>query len=299
MSSVSRFACALGVFAVCVTSIADARSMATHLFTPAALQPEPAVANTGELRVCADPNNLPFSNEAGLGFENVLASRIAVARHQRLRFVWRPQRRAYLRHTIGAGICDLVMGVTGARGSSQTTQPYYRSTYVFVWRAGATAPVSSIDDARLRTWRIGIPIVGEDYENPPPAEALAVRGLANQVRGFPVYGDYSKPDPTRGLIDAVAAGTIDVAIAWGPIAGYFAPRASTPLRVARVTPSFDASIATPFTFDVRMAVRSDDTALLTWLNQYLGAHAREIHDELARFGVPQLPLTETGKERAS
>jgi mxaJ protein len=298
MSSVSRLACALGAAAVCVTSMADARSTVTHLVVPAPLRAAAATSNAGELRVCADPNNLPFSNAAGRGFENVLASRIAAARHERLRVVWLPQRRAYLRHTLGAGVCDLVMGVVGARGSAQTTRPYYRSTYVFVRRAGS-APISSLDDARLRTWRVGIPIVGEDYENPPPAEALAVRGLANQVRGFPVYGDYSKPDPTRGLIDAVAAGAIDVAIAWGPIAGYFAPLASTPLRLAPVAPSFDARIAMPFTFDVRMAVRRGDAALLAWLNRYLDEHAREIHDELAGFGVPLLPPAGEGKERAS
>jgi quinoprotein dehydrogenase-associated probable ABC transporter substrate-binding protein len=249
-----------------------------------------AVANTQTvtadphvLRVCADPNNLPFSDAHGAGFENAIASLVARELGRRLEYFWQPQRRGFLRTTIQAHRCDVVMSVPSTFERVRPTRPYYRSTYVFVTRRDRHLDVRSFDDSRLRGLRIGIQITGQDYDNPPPAQALAARQLVDRIRGYTVYGDYSQPSPQRAIVDAVAAGDVDVAIVWGPLAGYFAAREHPPLAVTPVAPS-DHDV--PFAFDISMAVRPDDAPLHDALDAALARRASEVTRILRRFGVP-------------
>src|SRR6202034_1756888 len=139
------------------------------------------------LRVCADPNNLPYSNSAEDGFENTIVRLIADRLHRPLVFVWRPQRRGVVRDGLNAGECDLVAAIPSGASMALTTRPYYRSTYVFVSRPG-DPPVSSLDDPSLRVRAIGVQLIGDDGMNSPPAHALAERGIVENVRGFMVYG---------------------------------------------------------------------------------------------------------------
>jgi mxaJ protein len=238
-----------------------------------------------ELRVCADPNNLPFSNEREEGFENALAGLVAQDLGWRLGYVWWAQRRGFVRNTLRAGLCDVVMGVPAGYDLALTTRPYYRSTYVFVTRRDGGPPIASLDAPALRQARIGIHLIGDDYANPPPAQALARRGIVGNVRGFTIYGDYSRPDPARALIDAVADGSIDVAIAWGPLAGYFAHRAAVPLDVVPVSPSVEIPFSM-FVFDIAMGVRRGDVALRDRLDGVIVRREREIRHALERWNVP-------------
>lgn len=237
-----------------------------------------------ELRVCADPNNLPFSNERGEGFENELAELIGRDLNRGVRYVWWAQRRGFARNTLQAGLCDLIVGVPSTYEMAQTTRSYYRSTYVFVTRVADDLSLTSLDDPRLRVIRIGVHTIGDDYSNVPPAHALASRGVTDNVRGYSIYGDYSKPDPPRALIDALAAGDIDVAIAWGPLAGYFAQRAPVTLRVTPIAQP--AAGVFPMSFDISMGVRSNDDALKEELERVLARRAPEIRNLLVRYGVP-------------
>ncbi len=237
-----------------------------------------------ELRVCADPNNLPFSNRAGEGFENRIANIVARAMGRRVVYTWWPQRRGFMRQTLRAGACDVVMGVPASFGQAQPTQPYYRSSYVFVSRRDRHLALSSLDDPRLAHMRIGIQMTGNDYDNPPPAQALAARHLTDNVRGFMVYGDYTTPAPQQDVINAVVDRRVDVAIVWGPVAGYFARRASTPLDIAIVSPRSTQSM--PFSFSIAMGVRRDDRALREALNAAISAHQREIRAVLREYAVP-------------
>ena len=209
-----------------------------------------------ELRVCADPNNLPFSNERGEGFENKIAELIASELNVKVSYTWWAERRGFIRNTLNAGSCDLVPGTTNGIEMLRTTRPYYRSGFAFVTRADQPQ-VSSFDDPRLRKLTIGIQLVGEDGSNPPPAEALGRRGLIDNVRGYSVYGDYRDETPASAIIHAVAKGDIDVAIVWGPVAGYFASREGVPLRVTLVSPQNDGP-RLPMVFDINMGVRKDD-----------------------------------------
>src|SRR5688572_4408020 len=147
------------------------------------------------LRVCADPNNLPFSNRQGEGFENRITQIIAGDMDARLEYTWFAQRRGFLRNTLRAGQCDVAMGIPFRLEGVDTTLPYYRSTYVFVSRERDQRSIHSLDDPILRTLKIGVHIIGDDYSNPPPVHALGRRKIVNNISGYPIYGDYSKPNP--------------------------------------------------------------------------------------------------------
>lgn len=237
------------------------------------------------ITACADPNNLPFSNRAGQGFENKLAEMIAAELHAKLVYVWWAQRRGYARNTLDERKCDFWPGIGSNVEMAATTRPYYRSTYVFVTRAADGASGLALDDPRLRKLRIGVQLVGDDASNTPPAHALARRGIVANLRGYTLYGDYSKPNPPSEIIAAVERGDVDVALVWGPLAGYFAARSKVPLRLEPVTPWMDA-MQWPMQFDVSVGVRRGDERLLKEIDGLLAARSGEIRKLLADFDVP-------------
>jgi mxaJ protein len=245
-------------------------------------------ASSRELRVCADPNNLPFSNAAGEGFENRIVELLARDLGAQVRYTWWAQRRGSVRNTLNAGDCDVIPGTASSTGATGTTDPYYRSTYVFVSRADRKlGSLASLDDPRLRTLRIGVQLVGDDGANPPPAMSLARRGIVENVRGFMVYGDYAGPAPQSAVIDAVARGEVDVAVVWGPTAGYFAARQSRPMVLTPVKPWLDGP-QSPMVFDISMGVRRDDRALRRELDRALERNRDAIGRILDDYRVPRL-----------
>jgi mxaJ protein len=243
---------------------------------------------TAPLRVCADPNNLPFSNDRRQGFENRIAELLAHDMKTTVQFSWRPQMRGFVRKGLKAGACDVYMGVPVGFGPLLTTKPYYTSTYVIVYRTKSRVHVRSLDDSALRSLKVGVHMIGDDYQNTPPAQALAARGIINNVRGYPIVGDYSKPDPQAEILRALARGDIDVAIVWGPFAGYFAKHLPTPLTIVPVTPAHDQSGQT-FAFAIAMGVGRGDTALAHTLDTLLVRERSAIHRILSDYGVPLDP----------
>ena len=235
------------------------------------------------LRVCSDPNNLPFSNSDGEGFENKIAALMAERLHMQLTYYWRPQRRGFLRNTLNAGNCDLVIGIPSGVEGIRTTRPYYRSSFVFVTRSDI-APIMSLDDERLRSLKIGVQLTGDDGSNPPPAHALAKRGIVQNVRGYLVYGDYRERQPAAAIMRALLDREVDVAIVWGPLAGYWQRYSETPLRVSTVLPLIDGA-RLPMAFDISMGVRKDDVAVRDNLNALLVDEAAAINAILAEYGV--------------
>lgn len=242
--------------------------------------------NTRVLRVCADPNNLPFSNEAEQGFENKIAALIARTFDARLEYVWWPQRRGFVRNTLHAGTCDLIVGVPSSFELTATTRPYYRSSYFFVTRRGTPAP-TSFDDPLLKRTSIGVHLIGDDGANTPPVHALSARGIIKNVRGFSIYGDYRTPNPPATLIDAVAAGELDVAIAWGPLAGYFARQRQFDLTLTPVSPEIDLPFL-PFVFDISMGVERTNVTLLDELNRFIQEHRAALDAILREYNIPRV-----------
>src|SRR6185437_2129813 len=249
------------LFALCAPTIALAQ--ATHTQYPGK---KPATEGA-QLRVCADPNNLPFSNRAGQGFENELAGMLAKSMGKTVSYTWAAQQKQFLRDTLDAGKCDVVIGLPTddhAYGVL-TTHPYYRSTYALVYRADAPYKLASLDNPRLRKLTIGVHSIGDDWADLPGGAVLAYRGI------------------------------VDVAIAWGPLAGYFATREPVKLTVVPLT---HTHAVLPFQFSISMAVRHGDAALRDRLDAFVQSHRGAIHTLLARYGVPQLPM-QAGKPDAS
>jgi quinoprotein dehydrogenase-associated probable ABC transporter substrate-binding protein len=253
--------------------------LAAVLVTGAAVAAEPP----GELRVCADPDNLPFSNQRLEGFENQIAKIIASDLNASVRYTWAPQRGAFLNRTLLADRCDVLIGVPSGYDAVLATKPYYTSSYVFVYAKNRGLELGSFDDPILRKIRIGLQAFGADGANAPPVHALARRGIVQNIAAFPLLGD--DKNPPGKIIDAVAAGEIDVAIVWGPFGGYYAKRQPVALEVRPVSPSVDRPML-PFTFDMSMGVRPGETAFKQRLEGALDRRRHEIRKVLEAHGVP-------------
>jgi mxaJ protein len=237
------------------------------------------------LTACADPNNLPFSNKAGQGFENKLAQTIASDLHAKLDYVWWAQRRGYVRNTLNERKCDFWPGIGSNVEMVATTRPYYRSTYVFVSRASENLEGLTLDDPRLKRLKIGVALVGDDASNTPPAHALVSRGIIGNVHGYMLYGDYAKPNPPAEIVHAVERGDVDVALVWGPLAGYFAAQSAVPLRLEPVTP-WMADVQWPMQFDISVGVQKNDEALLKQIDAVLERRHDDIRGLLKAYHVP-------------
>jgi mxaJ protein len=229
---------------------------------------------------------MPLSNERGEGLENRVAALISRDLGARAEFVWWSARRGYVRNTLGAGRCDVLAGVPAGLPGTLTTRPYYSSSYVFVYREDRGTKLESLEDPRLAKMRIGIHVIGEDYA--PPAYALARRGVVNNVVGFSQYGEFGEVDPQAKLLHAVAAGEVDVGVAWGPTAGYFAARERTPLAVVPIRRSRDLP-AIPFAFGVAMAVREGEEKLRSEIDTALSRRTAEISALLREYSIPGAP----------
>jgi mxaJ protein len=259
----------------------DLRGIA--LFLALAIGCTGALAADRQLRVCADPDNLPFSHADGTGFENRIAELLAAELKAALSYEWLPQRRGFVRKTLGAGLCDLIVGVPEGFDPVRTTRPYYRSTFVFAYRADRGHDYVRFDDPQLARARIGVQLIGNDLAASPPGHALAQRGLVDNVVGFLVYGD--KPQAQR-MIDALGRGDIDVAILWGPQAVYFAREQRLPIAVVPAHAPAELT-QVPFEYSIAMGVRKGDVELQNALDVILEKRRGDIDAILRDYGVPR------------
>ena len=253
--------------------------------TPASAQ-RPAPLQAGVLRVCADPDNMPSSNDKEEGFENKLASMIAKEWNSKLEYVWYPTRRGYFR-ILNGRYCDLAMEAPAGMDMAGATKPYFRSAYVFVARKGSgLEDIHSLADPRLKKLKIGVNIYTSDAENSPPAMALSRYGVVGNLSGFSTFfDDHNRPE---AIIKAVASKDVDLAIAWGPLAGYFAKQSPVPL-VLTPLPDRDSLSNTPFRYSIGLAVRRSEKAFKDSLQTLLDRKAPEIRQLLEDYGVPVYP----------
>jgi quinoprotein dehydrogenase-associated probable ABC transporter substrate-binding protein len=247
------------------------------------------------LRVCADPNNLPYSNQQKQGFENKLAEIIGKDLGSQVSYSWYPQRGAFFRKTLAAGLCDVVMGVPAGFDQAATTRPYYRSTYVFVSRRDSNLHVRSFDDPRLRHLRIGVHVLGDSNENLPPVQALISRGIVRNLVGFSIFGNLAETNPPADLIKAVSGKKVEVAVAWGPLAGYFARHSSVPLTITPIEAD-PAHPDLPLSFAIAIGFRRGDAVLRQRLNAEIEKRQPEIRELLQSYGVPQLDVSSSAPE---
>jgi mxaJ protein len=232
------------------------------------------------LRVCADPNNLPFSNEKLEGFENKIAALVAQDLGASLSYTWWPHQRGLVRRTLNEDLCDVLMGVPKGYDPVLWTKPYYRSAYVIASLKERGLQITSLDDPLLQQLKIGV------HVNSPPHDALAQRGIVGAhvvaYRLFYTPQAHAEEYPSKVLED-VLAGQLDVALVWGPFAGYFVKQRSAPVVLV---PLRGGSRTTPFTFEISIGVRKGEKALKAELEEALNRQAASITAILEEYGVP-------------
>lgn len=232
------------------------------------------------LRVCADPRNMPFSNEKGEGFENKIAELLAAKLQKKLGYVFFPQATGFVRMTLGAHRCDVIMGFPQGDDIVQGTNPYYRTSYALVSKRGSgLEDIATLEDARLKDKHIGI-VAGT-----PPATNMAVNGLMANAKPYPLVIDTRIDSSAMMMIKDLAAGQIDAAVLWGPMAGFYAKSANPPLHV---TPLVKETTGPRLVYRIGMGVRAADQNWKRMLNRLIQENQPEINKVLLEFGVPLL-----------
>ena len=242
---------------------------------------------TSLLRVCADPSNLPFSNDKLEGYENRIIALIAEELDLEVRYTWFPQTIGFVRNTLRMRDCDLISGITTTSELVQNTNPYYHSAYVMVYRSDSGITAKSMQDPQLADKRLGL-IAGT-----PPANLVAQMGLLGNIKPYHLVADTRRHKPARDAIIDVANGVTDVAFVWGPLAGFHAQEVDTELTIK---PLVYEDSRTRLTFRVSMAVRYNETDWKHEINGVLDKLQPEINEILTEYKVPLLdekglPLT--------
>jgi quinoprotein dehydrogenase-associated probable ABC transporter substrate-binding protein len=245
----------------------------------------PALAATAEavdrsaFRVCGDANNLPFSNDKGEGFENKIAELLAAELKVPVRYTWYPDTLGFIRNTLRARKCDVIMGTNAGNDLLQNTNPYYRSAFSLIYRKDSGLNLASLDDPALRTLTIGI-VAGT-----PPATLLAQKGLLDRIRSYQLFVDTRYDHPARDLVHDVGSGAVDVGIVWGPIGGYFAKQENPPLVVV---PLRSESGPVRMDYRITMGVRQNEPEWKREINTLIRNKQDEINRILLDYGVPLL-----------
>jgi mxaJ protein len=240
-----------------------------------------------QLRVCGDPNNLPFSNEKLEGIENKIADVIAKDLGMTVAYTWWPHQRGLVKRVLNTRRCDVLLGIPRGYDPVLWTKPYYRTGYVLAYRKDRKLELRSLDDPQLKTLKIGVQV------NTPPHDALGQRGITgDNVVGYQLMFDsnFHAEDYPGKLVEDLIAGTVDVALVWGPIAGYFAKKKSAPLEVVVLEDRPESG--NRFAFDISFGVRKSDQELKGRLEEALARRHDEIKHILEDFGVPLLPAAE-------
>jgi quinoprotein dehydrogenase-associated probable ABC transporter substrate-binding protein len=232
------------------------------------------------LRVCADPRNMPFSTEQGEGFENKLAELFAGKLGKSLAYAWYPQATGFVRNTLGAHKCDVIMGVPQGDDLVQVTNPYYRSAYALVFKQGSgLESVDTLEDPRLKDKRIGV-VAGT-----PPGNNMAVNGLMAKAKPYPLVVDTRVDSSAAAMMNDLEAGDIDAGVLWGPMAGYYALRARSAIAVV---PLVKEKTGPRLAYRIAMGVRPADQDWKRLLNRLIAENKPSINKILLGYHVPLL-----------
>jgi mxaJ protein len=253
----------------------------------AAAQLRPNVPTPGVLRVCADPDNMPLSNQKGEGFEQKIAEVVAKEWNSKIVYAWWPVRRGFFARALNGRYCDVAIQAPSLFDMAGVTKPYFRSGYVVVTRKDSGLDIKSLADPRLKKLKIGVNLLNSDAENTPPAMALSRYGVVGNLVGYSTF--YTETERPEDIINDVAKKNTDVAIVWGPLAGYFAKSSSVPLLITPLAER-DSLSDYPFRFNIGMGVRRRDRALRDSLQTVLDRKGPEIQAILKQYGVPLFPI---------
>ena len=247
----------------------------------------PGIPKPGILRVCADPDNMPLSNQKGEGYEQKIAELVAKEWNAKVEYAWWPVRRGFFSRALNGRYCDVAIEAPSEFDMAGVTKPYFRSGYVFVTRKDSELDIKTLADPRLKKLKIGVNLLNSDAENTPPAMALSRYGVVGNLVGYSTF--YTETERPEDIINDVARKKTDVAIVWGPLAGYFAKKSPVPLSIVPLAER-DSLSDFPFRFNIGMGVRRRDRALRDSLQTVLDRRGPEIQAILKQYGVPLFPI---------
>jgi quinoprotein dehydrogenase-associated probable ABC transporter substrate-binding protein len=242
---------------------------------------QPEAVDRSALRVCSDPGNMPFSNVKGEGFENKIAELFAAKLGVEVRYTWFPQATGFLRNTLRARRCDLVIGMVSGAELVLSTNPYYHSSYVMVTRKADGIIADRLDDPALKSLKVGL-IAGT-----PPADVAARNGLMAHAKPYDLMVDTRLDSPSRRMVDDLAAGAIDVALLWGPLGGYFAAQHGDLLTV---TPLVHEAKSSRMDYYIAMGVRPGETHWKGDIDTLIRENKDQLLAILRDYHVPLLDL---------
>lgn len=262
-----------------VTMAAACAGLAVALGGASAQGAEPA--SSSSLRVCADPDNMPFSSEKGDGFENKLAELIARELDAKLEYSWFAEASGYVPNTMGRDACDLVMGYAQGTGLIEDTNPYYHTSYVLIYRErdANLKDVNQLSDPRLKGKRIGF------FARTPPASILAIHGLLGNAKAFEINADESASKAAQTMVEEIASGELDLGLLWGPVGGYYAERADVPLKLV---PLVKENAGPSTIYGITMGVRPNEPQWKHTINKLIAENQGEINVILEGYNVPLL-----------
>jgi quinoprotein dehydrogenase-associated probable ABC transporter substrate-binding protein len=237
------------------------------------------IVDRSELKVCADPNNLPFSDEKKDGFENKIADLIGAELGLKVDYTWFPQVIGFVRNTLRANLCDLVMGTVAGDEIVQTTNPYYFTTYVMFYRSDKGFAFDGPQDPGLASLRLGV-VAGT-----PPADLLTHHGLMSHTKPYALMVDTRAESPTHDMVKDVVDGSIDVGFLWGPIAGYYRKHDDLPVTLV---PLKDEPNAPRMEYHIAMGVRANEPEWRRRINAVILKRQSDITVILQDFGIPLL-----------
>jgi quinoprotein dehydrogenase-associated probable ABC transporter substrate-binding protein len=237
------------------------------------------IADRTALRVCADPNDLPFSNQKKQGFENKIADLVAASLGLKVEYTWFPQIIGFARNTLQAHRCDLVIGTVAGDEIMQTTNPYYFTTYVMIYRSDKGLAIKDLRDPRLETLRLGV------VSATPPSDLLVRHDLMAHVKPYHLTVDTRAESQTHQMVEDVMSGVIDVGFLWGPIAGYYKKHDKLPLTLV---PLQDEAGAARMKYHIAMGVRLNEPEWRRRINAVILKHQPQITATLRDYGVPLL-----------
>ena len=276
----ARMQSGVGLCSWIATALLLANTAAALAQAPTANNPSIELIDPNVFRVCADPRNLPFSMENGSGFENKVAELFAKQLNKSVAYSWYPGSTGFVRNTLGAYKCDVIMGIPQGDDLVQVTNPYYRTTYALVFKPGTGLDgVDTLADARLKDKRVGI-VAGT-----PPATNMAVNGLMSKAKPYPLVIDTRFDSSAAAMMQDLAKGEIDAAVLWGPMAGYYAKEAGMPLTLVPLTKEKGGP---PLAYRISMGVRFSDQDWKRELNRLIHDDQPDINRLLLSYGVPLL-----------
>jgi mxaJ protein len=281
--------------AALLRSAAALALIAGAAYSPVLAQLRPNIAKPGVLRVCADPDNMPLSNLKGEGYEQRIAELIAKEWNSKVEYAWWPVRRGFFSRALNGRYCDVAIEAPAGLDMAGVTKPYFRSGYVFVTRKDSGLDIKSLSDPRLKKLKIGVNLLNSDAENTPPAMALSRYGVVGNLTGFTTfYSDSARPED---IIKAVAKKEVDVAIVWGPLAGYFAGKSSVPLNLQALPERDSLSPDFAYQYNIGMGVRRRDRALRDSLQAVIERKGPEIQRILRQYRIPLFPIKPDSEEK--